>query len=155
MISRLLLSIIYVTMPSIYRLKPYERSKITSQIKARIPLKQKSENLNVPYATVRYTKKKAETRNEAQNDLPRKGRPRKATDNEVNHTYRRLRVRDNLTWDGVLENGPNGRTQTRERLKEIDPKFRQHRRHWSPFLSPQSIKYRCQYAKNYGNDSAG
>ena len=86
-ISRLLLSIIYATMPSIHKLKPYERSEIIGQIKARIPLKQISENLNVSYATVRYTKKKAETRDKAQNDLPRKGRPRKATDNEVNHIY--------------------------------------------------------------------
>ena len=84
-------------MSSLHKLKPYERSEIIGQIKARIPLKHISENLNVPYATVQYTKKKAETRYEAQNNLSRKGRPRKATDNEVNHIYRRLRVRNNLT----------------------------------------------------------
>ena len=57
-------------MPKRRELKPYKRSEIIGQHKARVPLAAISRNLNIPRATVQYIVKQAEQRDEEQHNLP-------------------------------------------------------------------------------------
>ena len=133
-----------------HRLKPHERSEIIGQRKARLPLKQISENLNIPYSTVKYTLKKSETRDEAQHDLPRSGRRRHSTRDQDNRVYRHLRINNNLRWPEVVDIAGIKRIAIQNRMREIDPNFKRYRRPWSVYLSPANIRERKKYAKDYG-----
>ena len=138
-------------MPRRRELKPYERSEIIGQYKARVPLNAISRNLGIPRPTVQYTVKQSEHRDPEQHNLPGRGRPRKSTRAQDDRLYRHLRIDNDLCWSEIEELIPIKRTQIRQRMREIDKRFRQYRRQWSQYLSPSNIKERKKYASDYGS----
>ena len=122
------------------QLQPHERSEIIGQYKARVPLRQISRNTGLRPSTVHWTVKQSESRDEAQHDLQRKGRPRFTTHAQDNRVYRHLRINNNLRWPEVEDIAGIKRTQLRQRMREIDSNFRQYRRQWSQYLSSVNIQ---------------
>ena len=103
-------------MPRRRELKPYERSEIIGQSKARIPLKAISRNLGIPRSTVQYTVKQAEKRDPEQHNLSGRGQPRKTTQAQDDRLYRHLRINNNLRWSEIEELTSIKRTQIRQRM---------------------------------------
>ena len=138
-------------MPQRRELKPYKRSEIIGQYKARVPLKAISRNLGVSRPTIQYTVKQSEKRGPEQHNLPGRGQPRKTTQDQDDRLYQHLRINNNLRWSEIEELTSIKRTQIRQRMQEIDLKFRQYRRQWSQYLSPTNIRERYKYSRDYGS----
>ena len=131
------------------QLKPHERSEIIGQYNARVPLHQISKNTGRRRSTIQWTVKQANLRDDEQHDLQRSGRPRETTQAQDNRVYRHLRINNDLRWPEVEDIAGIKRTTIQNRMREIDPKFHQYRRQWSQFLSPENIRDRYRYAKEY------
>ena len=146
-------------MPPQRRLKPSERSRILGAIDNGVPLKDISNTYNVPYSTVKYTKKKSFERDADQHDLPRQGRPRETSRQGDARLYRRLKRHPETTWSEIQELTPLKKTQTRQRLLEIDPDFKKRQRRWRPYLTPRDAlkrrdyeqRHRCWRAEDWAN----
>ena len=124
------------------RLKPSKRLEIIGAIKNRVPLRDISKNLQVPYGTVKRTKQKANTRDELQHDLPRSGRPRESNPAADKRLYRRTKFRPEMPWKEIVKLSRIGKTQIRQRFKEIDKDWGRFVRKWKPKITPAIAKKR-------------
>ena len=89
-------------MPPQRRLKLFERQEIIKAVKLRIPLRDISNRLNIPYSIVKYIKQKAERRDLQQNDLKRSERPRKLVNIEDQRSYHYTKINTSLLWEEIL-----------------------------------------------------
>ena len=134
------------------QLSARERTRLVDARLAGMPLKDISNTYDVSYNTVKWTWKQYRKRDQEERDLPRSGRPRKSTTAQDNRLYRRLRIDNDLRWRGIVELSDLGRTQIQQRFLEIDPDFYQYMRHWSPYLTPEHMRQRREYDRQYGRE---
>jgi transposase len=100
--------------------RPTERSEILGRIKAGQPLKETSANSRFSYVTVKRIKAKEHLRAPYdQHDLPRSGAPKKFSENEANHWYRRTRRDPDITYAEIVRESDIGRRQIYNRLHEF------------------------------------
>ena len=130
------------------RLKPYERQEIMGGVKLRVSLRDISNQLNIPYSTVKYTKQKAERRDPQQHDLKRSGRPRKSIPEDDQRLYRHTKINTSLLWEEVLQLTTLSKNSVRRRFKEIDPDWRLFIKKWRPHLTPNDAIKRQLYCQS-------
>ena len=117
------------------RLTPEQRNEMIGARLNKVPLAQISGNMKIPSATVKRTWYKRFERDDEQHDLPRSKHPRKTITEADKRLYRHIRMSPDITWKQILETSSLGRTQTRQKMHEIDPNFRPHLALWAPYIS--------------------
>lgn len=133
-------------------LSPATRNKIIGAHECRVPLGEISVNLGISEHTVKKTWQKRTRRLHSQQSMPRSGRPRKMSVEDVNRFYRRCRRDPSALWSELERDMPNQRRQLRSRLKEIDPKFKKWvvKKRWA--LTKHHAKLRRRHARKHLGD---
>ena len=129
-----------------------ERCSIIGAKELGVPLTEISVNTGKSYGGVKKTWALRNKRPYDQRDQKRSGRPRKASEEQVNRLYRQLRRNPDFLWAEVIAEFPNGRTQTKARLKEIDPTFRKYLRKKRLDLTKEHAQNRLRCANKHIND---
>ena len=136
-------------MPRNRRLKPSERLQILRAVKNRVPLRDISHNLHIPYNTVKTIKQKANTRGELQHNLPRSERSRQSTPTADQRLLRHTKIRNNIPWKEVVQLSSIKQTQIRQRFKEIDKNWGRFQRKRKPKITRMTAKKRLEWAQEY------
>ena len=103
----------------------------------------------IPESTVKYTKKKAQERDQDQHDLPRSGRPRKTSKSQDARSYRYLKHHSNMTGAEISKTNNLKRSSMRRRLLKIDPNLRRRKCLWRPLLRQKDAYLQFQHAGRY------
>jgi len=129
-----------------------ERNQIIGAKRIGASLPKIARDFGTPLGTVKDTWKLRNKRPETQDDIPRKGRPRKATNEQVARLYRQLRRGPDILWSEITAFFPNKVTQTRARLHEIDPTFHNYQRKKRIDLTQRHADTRLAHANTHVND---
>lgn len=139
-------------MPKSRELTPNERSEIIGARLNRVPLKEISRNMNIPYSTVKYTWSKREEREQVDQRSLRRSAPRKTTDDQDNRLYRQLRRHPTTSYKDIKDITPLGRRQTLRRVKDFGGGFGHYKAKWRPLITAANAQKRLAWAREHEND---